>query len=322
MKSHSLDQAVAAIKEHNNFLLSAHVSPEGDCVGSILALDGLLKKLNKNSYILCEDPIPESVGFLDNGCWHTLNDGIPDLQWDVACIADCGDLERIGKVKNVIQDKSLFIINLDHHVSNRFFGDINYVDSKAAASGEIIYELFKAFDCSLSIEDVNQIYVAMSTDTGSFKYSNTTAKTHKIVADLIDCGLDVGTLNEKIYDNVPKRRLNLFKKFINNIEILEEGKIACAYLSNKEIEGTGSTKADLEGFVEYMRSIQGVQISFLMTEFEGSSKVSFRAIGNNDVCEIAKNFGGGGHVKASGCTIKLLPMEAKKEILNFIKKTK
>lgn len=319
MQSHTLDQVIDAIRHHHQFLLSAHVDPEGDCVASLLALDSLLRKLNKESSILCEDPLPEQLRFLDNGRWRTLHETPAPGKVDVGVVVDCPSLERIGRVRNLFEASGAFLINIDHHVSNRYFGAINYVDAGAAASGELIYDLFKALNVPLSDEDRRAIYVSLSTDTGSFRYSNTTSKTHEIAADLLRQGLDTGTLNELLYENMPGRKLALFQIFLNRIELLESGKVACAVLHEKDLSKSGALKNDLEGFVEFMRSVSGVKVAFLVTEQGKNARVSFRSKGDFDVNALAGHFGGGGHRKASGCTINSGVREAKRKIIEKIR---
>lgn len=319
MPTHNLGQLIKSINSHSSFLLSAHVSPEGDCVASLIAMDSLLQKIRKKSFILCEDPVPLQLSFLDNGRWHTLKSGNESPDFDAGIIVDCPTLDRIGRVQDVIRSKKTFTINIDHHVSNRSFGDVNFVDVHAAACGELIYALFKELKIPLSEEDCRAIYVSISTDTGSFRYSNTSAKTHEIVADLMRHGLNIEQINESLYENIPKRKVDLFKIFLNRIEFNDEMKSACAILKEGDFEKEGASKTDLEGFVEYLRSIHGVEVAFFITEQEGDSRVSFRSKGHFDVNLLAGHFGGGGHKKASGCTIHEAPELAKKKILDQIR---
>ncbi len=318
MQTHSLEQTVDAIKKHKKFLLSAHVDPEGDCVASLLGLDSLLQKIKKPSVILCDDPIPPGLNFLDNGRWTQLKGRHPYQDYDAAIIADCPNLDRIGKVKDLNVLSKLFVINIDHHVSNMGFGNINFVNVKAAATGELIYDLYKAFDVPLSIDDCKQIYVSISTDTGSFRYSNTTARTHEIISDLMRLGLDIEKLNEDLYENVPRRKMELFKIFLNRIEFEMDGKVASAAIYQEDLIKTHTDKTDLEGFVEYLRSMQGVEVAFLLGEKQGDTRISFRSKGSFDVNKLASSFGGGGHKKAAGCTIHAPVSEARKLILNQI----
>ncbi|MBI4971394.1 MAG: DHH family phosphoesterase [Candidatus Omnitrophica bacterium] len=304
-------------------MLSAHISPEGDCIASALALDSLLGKIRKKSFVLCEDKIPEQLYFLDNGRWNTLKSN-PSLlySFDNSIVVDCPALDRIGKVKDVIETRKTFLINIDHHISNKNFGDINFVDSGAAATGELIYDLFQAFRVPLADDDLRNIYVSLSTDTGSFRYSNTTAKTHEIVADLLRHGLKTDKLNEQLYDSVPRRKVDLFRIFLARLEFDENGSIASAILRDEDLKATGCAKIDLEGFVEYLRSIIEVQVSFLICQQGVDSRISFRSKGSFDVNKLAGLFGGGGHAKAAGCTIHAPVEKAKKLILEQVRKLK
>ncbi len=318
-----LQQTVDAIKQRKNFVLSAHMDPEGDCVASLLAVDGLLRKLGKHPNILCQDPVPANMKFLDTeNRWRTVQETGRLSGIEAGIIVDCPTLERTGTAKEMIIELNSFLINIDHHISNKNFGTVNFVDVKAAACGELVYDLFKAFQVPLSMNDAESIYVSLATDTGSFKYSNTRAKTHEIVADLLRQGLDLEKVNEHLYDSTPKTKLEIFKIFLNRIEFFDRGTVACAILRQDDFKRAGAAKADLEGCVEYMRSIEGVAVSFLISESGADARISFRSKGNFDVNRLAGIFGGGGHKKASGCTIHTSVEEAKKRILDQIKLAK
>ena len=319
MPRHTLQETVRAIRDHKEFALAAHVNPEGDCVASLLALDSLLGKVGKKSHIFCEDPIPTGLSFLDNGRWKHSKTNLPAVSFDAAAVVDCGSMERIGKAQELLTAKKTFLINIDHHISNRDFGDINFVDVKAAASGELIYDLFRAFQVPLSKEDRELIYVSLSTDTGSFRYSNTTAKTHEIAGRLLAEGLDTETLNERLYDSMPLERFRLFKVFLDRIRFEDGGRIAYALVTDEDLKLAQAGKEHLEGFVEFMRSLRGVEISFLVTLDGENSRLSFRSKGSCDVNVIASNFGGGGHRKAAGCTIHAQPEEAVGKVLAYVR---
>ncbi|MBI4398572.1 MAG: bifunctional oligoribonuclease/PAP phosphatase NrnA [Candidatus Omnitrophica bacterium] len=312
---------IDAIQSRNNFLLSAHIDPEGDCVGSLLAVESLLRKLGKNPYILCQDSIPDNLRFLDEEKrWHTVLENPALGSIEAGIVVDCPLLDRIGTAKEVMNRLAPVLVNLDHHVSNQYFGTVNFVDTHAAACGEIIYDLFRHFRIPLSQADCRALYVSISTDTGSFKYSNTQVKTHEITADLLRHGLDVGEVNEKLYENVPKTKMELFKILLNRVEFHHDGTVASAILFDKDFKEVGAGKADLEGCVEYMRALRGVEVSFLIRESESNSKISFRAKGNFDVNRLANLFGGGGHRKASGCQMHARGREAQEKILEQIQK--
>jgi len=312
-----------AIKEHQNFLLSAHIRPEGDSIGSLLGIQFLLHKLGKEAWIVSQDSFPSRLDVMSQDGWHTVAEVLnlkEKPKFDACIVVDCPNPARIGRVQELIAPETV-IINIDHHVSNIRFGHFNLVDDRAAACGEIICDLFKELNIPLTKEAALPLYVSISTDTGSFRYSNTTSKTHRVAAELIQTGINLEEINENLYERFSRRRVSLLADLLKNIKVEMGGKVVWAVVKKNMIRRTKTSFADTEGFIDFLRSIAGVRIAFILIE-NGKNKyqVSFRAKGMNDVNQIAQAFGGGGHRKASGCSIQGTAEKAVDQILTEVRK--
>lgn len=311
-----------AIRRYNTFLLAAHVRPEGDSIGSLLALKHLLEKLGKKPWIVSPDPFPKRLDVMPQKGWLTIEEmsELPKQpKFDACIVVDCPNLHRMGKLEAWVGPETK-IINIDHHVSNIKFGDYNLVNDRAAACGEIIYDLYKELRVPITQEAALPIYISISTDTGSFRYSNTTAKTHRIAAELIQAGVHSETVNEKLYERSSCHRVSLLSEILSKIRIELNGRVAWTVITSDMMNDSNTVFEDTEGFVDYLRSVDGAIISFIMIQ-TGKNKyqVSFRAKGLNDVNRIAEALGGGGHRKSAGCTIDGTLSEAAKKILSVIR---
>jgi len=207
----SIQALAKEIQKYNSFLISGHINPEGDCAGSILATERLLKKIGKKTQIYCEHPLPEIMKDFNPGSWKLVKEFQKAPQAEAAITLDTPNWERLGKAAELL--KTIPLINVDHHISNSSFGSLNYIDDSASACGEIVFELFEALGVELDPETAEAIYISISTDTGSFKYSNTTSKTHRIIAKLLETGIDVEKINHRIYGSFEDRRLKLTQFF-------------------------------------------------------------------------------------------------------------
>lgn len=297
-----------ALKKTDNFLLASHVNPEGDAIGSILAMESLLRRLGKKTTVACEDAFPERLSCLPSKRWNRAKDIIAQgRKFDALVVADCPTLDRIGEVGKLLTPKTK-IFNIDHHISNVKFGHYNYIQPKACAAGEVVYDIFKWFKVKINKEEATALYVAISTDTGSFKYSNTTVKSHQIASDLIQTGIDIEKINDGLYAQYSIERIQLYSLLLGKIQRSKDGAVAWVGLTRDDLKKTGGTYEDTEGFIDFLKYIKEVQFCFFMSELDGAQdgeiKVSFRSKGDYDVAQIAVHFGGGGHKKAAGCTIK------------------
>jgi bifunctional oligoribonuclease and PAP phosphatase NrnA len=321
--SQSVETFCEGLKLGNRFLLASHVTPEGDAVGSVLAMDSLLRRLGKQTKIVCQDVIPERLSWLSNGRWNVVPDVSASEQFDCLVVADCPKIERIGTVGDLITPKTK-IFNIDHHVSNTKFGHFNYVLPNAGACGEVIVDIFKELGVKINVEEATALYVSINTDTGSFKYSNTTMKSHEIVSQLIQIGIDIETINDQLYATYSLEKVRLYSILLGRIKTTSDGIIAWAGLTREDLKKTGGTYEDAEGFIDFLKYMKEVQFSFFLTEMDGEHRgkirVSLRSRGQYDVAHVAVHFGGGGHRKAAGCEIKGTIEEVAQKILNEVKR--
>lgn len=320
----SIAKVVNAIRRHKRFLVSGHVDPEADTIGSQLALASLLKRLGKEVIVVDQDPPPDSCAFLPRLKELTLlkdvKKGSPK-KFDCAIIVDCPTLDRIGKVKDLITD-GITIINIDHHISNVRFGDVNWVDLNAAADGEMIFDIFKKFRMKLTKDEAVIIYSSILIDTGSFRYSNTTARTHIIAAELMKYGVDTNSVFEHLFELKSYPATRLLGLALLTLKRSRDGKVIWLWLTNKILKQAVAKYDDAENFINYARAVKGCKVALFFKEAEekGIIKVSFRGKKGIDVNKIAAKFGGGGHARAAGCTIKATAREAETKVLKEVLK--
>ncbi len=321
-KNISLSAICQALKKMDNFLLASHVNPEGDAVASVLALDSMLRRLGKKTMIACEDAFPDRLGCLPNKKWNQAKNISASRKFDALVVADCPTLERIGAVNKLLSPQTK-IFNIDHHISNTLFGHYNYIQPTASACGEVIYDMFKQFKLKINKDEATALYVSISTDTGSFKYSNTTVKSHQIASELIKTGIDIEFINDALYATYSLEKIQLYSLLLGRVKTSEDGTIAWVGLTKNDLKNTGATYEDTEGFIDFLKYIKEVKFSFFMSEMGGAPngqvRVSFRSKGRYDVAQVAAKFGGGGHKKAAGCTIQGTLEQATQQILEQIK---
>ncbi len=321
-KNISLNTICQALKKTDNFLLASHVNPEGDAVASVLALDSLLRRLGKKTMIACEDAFPERLGCLPSKRWNQAKNIPANRKFDALVVADCPTLERIGAVNQLLNPKTV-IFNIDHHISNTLFGHYNYIQPSASACGEVIYDIFKHFKLKINKDEATALYASISTDTGSFKYSNTTVKSHQIASELIKTGIDIEHINDALYATYSLEKIHLYSLLLGRVKTNEDGTIAWVGLTKNDLKRTGATYEDTEGFIDFLKYIKEVQFSFFVSEMDGNQnsqvRVSFRSKGKYDVAQVAAQFGGGGHKKAAGCTINGTLEQATEQILAQLK---
>jgi len=316
----SIKKAIDILKIYGSFIITAHINPEGDSLGSQLALCHLLEKMGKKAVMINDHKVPGVYQFLPKS--NLIRSRLDKrLDYDVAIVLDCPTLDRIGKVKDIL-DKGKIVLNIDHHISNEKFGKINWVDPKASSCGEMIYNLFKEADCEIDKDSAINLYVAILTDTGSFKYSNTTSKTHRIVGELLDCGLDVSKIQESIYERRSMGEIKLLSAALSNLQVEGAGRIAYTWVTREMAKECGINIKGTEEFINFPRSLDNAEIAlFFREEKDGNIHVSFRSTSDADVNKIAAVFGGGGHTKASGCLIKGNMKEVREKVLSEVKKT-
>ncbi|MCP4649993.1 MAG: bifunctional oligoribonuclease/PAP phosphatase NrnA [PVC group bacterium] len=315
-------QILDAIKKHERFLISTHINPDGDAIGCQLAMAKMLKAMGKSVRIINNDPVPKNYMFLpdskDIECYCDVRGS--DVQFDAVIIVDCPGLERIGKVRELL--KNGYVISIDHHISNAPFGDINWADAEASSVGEMIYDLYKSSDVVLGDLVALFLYVSIMTDTGSFRYSNTTNRTHEIIAELLKFNVKPKEIYAYIYENKSFAEIKLLGEALNTLQRSEDGKIAWIKVSRDMFKRNGLTSESTEDFIDRVRMIDGVEVAIFLRELEDVAgvKISFRSKSDVNVNEIAGAFGGGGHAAASGCVIDKPMAESESLILEQVQK--
>ncbi|MGI6706906.1 MAG: DHH family phosphoesterase [Clostridia bacterium] len=299
------DQIIPIINEKNRFVLIAHVSPDGDTLGSCLALAKALEQKGKKVCLFCSDSIPDSYRFMrEMDRFQVPDEKEPSDSFEVCIAIDCSDLERTGNASRYVANCE-YSINIDHHISNTFYGKYNIVDRCASATGEIVYHLIKAMGALLTKDISEYLYIAITTDTGSFCYENTTAETHKIAADLISHGVHVSELSTVLFKQRSLSKTRLLGQALSTLEVLEDGLLAIIHVSLDMMKSVQASDNDCDGIVNYAQEIEGVELAILIREQSNRLyKISFRTRSYVDASEIARVFGGGGHKRAAGCTIE------------------
>ena len=309
-----MGEILEVLKEYETFLISSHINPDGDAIGSQLAFYSFLSYLGKKVSVVNSDPVPYAYSFLPNAevfCVQLVSNNAEcsmsesSIQnVEVAIILDCGNLNRIGeKLAARIRPKHA-LINIDHHRSNSHFGTYNLVDANACATAELVFNLMEYGGIEVGQDRAVCLYTAILTDTGCFKYNNTTAETHRIAARLIGEGARPDRIAELVYGVIPYQRAKLFGMALEALRLSADGKIAWMSVTSEMHERTRTGSADTEGLIDYVRSLKDIEVAILFREMDkGGIKVSLRSKGKVDVDQIATIFGGGGHQAAAGCVV-------------------
>ncbi|SKC74078.1 DHH family phosphoesterase [Maledivibacter halophilus] len=304
------------LRGSQKIIILPHILPDGDTLGSSLALKRTLEILGKKALILIDDEIPSNLNFMinHNSIMSTKTFLSLDFKPDLIVTIDTSDIERLGDRRELL-DLNDEILNIDHHKTNINFGKYNLVDSNASSCGEIIYKIINDLEIELDKDISTYLYVSLSTDTGSFKYSNTTPKTLRIAADLLEKGIDSTFIVTMLYQNKPMNKIKLLSDALNTLEIHYDGKLAMIHVTNKMFEENNISPSNSDGIIEYARDIEGVEVAVFLKELSFNEiKVGFRSKYYFDVSLIAGEFNGGGHKKASGCTIFDTMINAKEKI--------
>ena len=308
------------LSKYEHIYILTHTLPDGDAIGSALAWGAALRHGGKKVRIFCPGVIPGKYEFLP-GASAIENVFPPAPPMGIIFILDCGDLERLDYMSDRVREAGV-IVNIDHHVTNLHFGDFNIVDTSAAATGEIIYRLLLDQGLPLNHDISMCLYVAIASDTGSFKYGNTTAQTLQIAAALLEKGVNPAFVSQKIFDEYPQSTLFLLRDALATLQLDKTLSIAWMNLREEMLDDYGARAEELEGFVNYAKNIQGIEVGiFFYHTRKGETKVGFRSK-SVDVGDIAGLFGGGGHPRAAGCTIKgQAEPDAINMVIEAVKKT-
>jgi phosphoesterase RecJ-like protein len=293
-----VQQIADALRARRRFVISSHTRPDGDSIGSSLAMAYALRAMGKTADVVHADPAPGPLRQFP---------GVPEIEiatevkddYDAAIVMECSDLARTG----VTGLDRAFVINIDHHPGNSGYGDLRWFDSSAAACGEMVFEVVKALGVPLSHEIAIHVYVAILTDTGSFHYSNISPRTFEICRETLEAGVDPVLVARNVYDSNHMGRLKLFGAVLSAMQIDSTGRIAIVYLDHEMARAAGGTYEDTEGLINLPLTVKEIQAVVFFKQVEGDIyRVSMRSKGDIDVAAVAKEFGGGGHKNAAGCT--------------------
>ncbi len=288
-------------------VLTTHLNADGDGVGSEAALVAWLRANGSEAWIINPTPFPDQFRFLVEDSWvvEAGSSYARDLcdQADLAIVVDTGEVQRIGRVRSLIRELPTVII--DHHQpSDQPIGGISLRDPDASATGELVYDILLSANGPWPRAALDGVYLGILTDTGSFRFSNATPGGHRVAADLIERGVDPEVMYDRAYSKAPVRRYRLLEKALATLDIDEEWGIAWMVIPQDDLVALGATQEDLEGMVDVPRGVEGVEVGLLFRQAStGEIKVSFRSNGATDVNQIARRFGGGGHIKASGAMV-------------------
>ena len=320
MSNTTFEQIGRVLREHQRFAILGHVRPDGDALGSQLALALSLQQLGKEVRAWNEDGMLEKYSFLPRAELLTKPPSAAE-DVDVAIALDTAIQNRLGTALAAVRSTKIWI-NIDHHPSNPGYGDLVIVDQHAPATGEIIFGLIKSQGLPFDHDIAENLFAAISTDTGSFQYAKTSARTFEIAAELVRTGgLDVGQLSQQLYENYPRRRLELLRELLRSMRFIEGGRAASFSLSLKTAAELGVLPEDNEGLIDHLRSIRGVIVAVFFEELaDGKVRVSMRSKSDAvDVCAICQKFGGGGHTAAAGARVRGTLTEVEEKVLEEIR---
>ncbi|MGO3751324.1 MAG: DHH family phosphoesterase [Peptoniphilaceae bacterium] len=304
------------IENSQKIYIASHINPDGDNVGSLLALFKLLLNLKKNVTLIEDDYIPDFLKFLPN--WEIAKKSVElDEKSDLFISLDCADIDRLGEGAKNLFLKSKNSINIDHHSTNTNYGSVNLIDIHAPATGEILYELIKDADYNIDSDIAKCIYTAISSDTGSFKYDSTRSRTFIIASELLTIGIDINEIAVNLYQNNSLEKTKLLSKSLNTLELFGNGKVATVFVDDNMIKECSAKKSDTEGIVESVRDISGVEVALFFKIKKDSIKLSIRTKSCINASKIALKYGGGGHIRAAGASLNLPFEERKKEIVKI-----
>jgi phosphoesterase RecJ-like protein len=321
-----MDRIIQHLKNSNHVILASHTNPDGDAIGSLLAIGMGLDRLDKKIFLFNESPIPAVYRFLP--FIELIEHEIPEsLEFDTAVILDCGNLERIGKGLSTVLRVPV-ILNIDHHITNNKFGSFQLIDTNACSTAEIVYRIIKKMGISLNSSIATSIYTGILTDTGSFRFSNTNQTAFEICREMIGCGVNPYEVAQHVYGTYSLGRIRLLNLALDSIEISSNKKLSMMTITQDMIDETKTHSEDIDGFINYARRIEDIKVAVLIHEQKSASDqnkpnglktfhVSLRSDGTFDVSAVASSLGGGGHPSAAGFTIETTLESLKNRIISL-----
>jgi phosphoesterase RecJ-like protein len=306
------------IDKGERFLITTHIDPDGDALGSSFSLYWVLDSLQKKPFIYIRDQVPYMYEFLPRPPRFSHSE-LPDGSYDAVFVLDCGNLFRVGKGHERLKEKGA-LINIDHHTTNETFGVVNVINQDSSSTAEILYKLYKSLKAPMTFNVAVNLYTAIFTDTGSFRYPNTNSEAFLICEEMTKYGVSPSHVAEMVHENHPKERFFLLGEVLSSLETHKGATVALAQVTQAMFRKTGTSKEHTEGFVENIKEIRGIDVAILIREINGHQyKVSMRSKGNTDVAKVCNLFGGGGHRNAAGCTIDGTIMQVKDRLKEALK---
>ena len=314
-----IDRIIDTIRESKKICIVGHVRPDGDCIGSQLALALALRNAGKDVVCWNEDVIPQKYAFMDPD--KVMQKPKRDQVFDCVIATDCATEERLGTVVKRTEDRKVFI-NIDHHQSNTRYGDLNWISAREASTGELIFRLLKIAGWPITPQIADCLFTAVSTDTGSFQYSTTKPLTYHTAGELVKLGANLSVICNQVYQSFPLPRVRLLKHMYNNFRLTHDDQIAYFWLKKKDFVRTGADRSDTEGLIDHIRAIEPVVLACIFEEVEPDvTRISLRSKSKDvDVNKIAGLFGGGGHSAASGARIVGKPLSVQRRVIGALKK--
>ncbi|WP_136797863.1 MULTISPECIES: DHH family phosphoesterase [Desulfosediminicola] len=300
------EKITEAIRQAESITLLTHIHPDGDALGSILSFADILEAMGKRVMVFLEEPVSELFSFLpgteraNNDIDTVITEARAAGDGHITVALDSGDDRRLGvHMEDLLKLRPFLVI--DHHKSHKDYGEFRWVEPGASSTGEMIYELALALDAEISYEAAVNLYVAICTDTGSFRYESTKPRTFRVVAELLERGVKPHEISQNLYDNVSLPRIKLLQQVLSTLAVYDGGQLAFVHVTQEMLEKSGATSHDVEGFINYPRSLGTAKVAVFVKEgTEGTVSVSLRAKGECDVADVAADFGGGGHRNAAG----------------------
>jgi bifunctional oligoribonuclease and PAP phosphatase NrnA len=314
-----IDRIVEIIRKHRTFCIVGHVRPDGDCIGSQLGLALALRNEGKKVTVWNEDSVPQKLKFLDPyGLFQKPKRG---HKFDCVIATDCASFERLGKAGKCVADRKIFI-NIDHHESNTRYADVNWVSGREPSTGELIFRLLKVARWPITQLIADNLFTAVSTDTGSFQYASTRPGTLHTGAELVTRGANLAKIGDEVYQSYPLSRARLLKHVYSKFRLAHDNQIAYLWLKKADFARTGSRSDDSEGLIDHIRAIEPVVVACVFEEIEPDlTRISLRSkSGKINVNEIAQQFGGGGHSAAAGARIPGTPLSVQRKVIAAVKK--
>ncbi len=299
-----LDKIAECLQKARQVILSGHVMPDGDCLGSVAALGLGLMELGKQVTLASPDPLPELYHFLPGADRFLIGEEALKGTYDTFVVLDSSVPDRLGPLKELLF-RDLMVCVIDHHMGSHDFGHLIYVDPKAAATGEIIQDLLDLLHVSPRVDIASCLYTAIVTDTGSFRYQNTTPLTHRRVARLMEEGVDAARLNVLLFEQKSLLHLRVLQAALQTLDFTPCGRVGWMSVTRETLDSLGAREEHTDGLIDYVRSLRGVEVALLFREIvSGCWKVGFRSRGQVDVQQVASRFNGGGHLRAAGAVVR------------------